>query len=207
MGSRTLHVLRKVSLEVKEGEYLAIMGPSGSGKSTLLHIVGLLDGLDGGNYTLDGRDVTHLTDGALARYRNRKIGFVFQRFNLFPQYNVLGNIEVPMIYRHLPRHKRQQRARELAAMVGLQDRMHHVPSQLSGGETQRTAIARALANDPALILADEPTGNLDEKAGGNILKIFDDLVDEGRTVIFVTHNPEFKKHVQRVLTLHDGKLC
>ncbi|MFO7822200.1 MAG: ABC transporter ATP-binding protein [Lentisphaeria bacterium] len=206
MGNRVLHVLKNLHLQVETGEYLAIMGPSGSGKSTLLHIVGLLDHLETGNYALDGLEVTNLSDSSLAKFRNRKIGFVFQRFNLFPQYNILGNIEVPMIYRQIPRKQRRKRARELAAMVGLQDRLHHTPGQLSGGETQRTAIARALANDPSLILADEPTGNLDEKTGENIMTIFDKLVEAGRTVVFVTHNPEYKKHVQRVLTLHDGRL-
>ncbi|MCF7854659.1 MAG: ABC transporter ATP-binding protein [Candidatus Pacebacteria bacterium] len=206
IGPRRLEVLKGVSLTIHRGDYVAIMGPSGSGKSSLLNILGLLDVLDAGQYMLDGEDVSRLEDVELARHRNTKIGFVFQTFNLFPQYDVLGNIEVPMVYHSRPRHERPDRARELAERVGLGQRFDHKPNQLSGGEMQRTAIARALANDPQIILADEPTGNLDEKTGKGILTIFDELVDNGRTVIFVTHAPEYRKHVKRVMTIHDGML-
>ncbi len=206
MGARRLDVLKDIDLTVKQGEYLAIMGPSGSGKSTMLNIAGLLDLPDSGVYQLAGHDVSALADAALARQRNALIGFIFQAFNLFPQLDVIGNIEVPMVYAGKPRRERRRRAEELADRVGLLDRVHHRPRELSGGQMQRIAIARALANRPPLILADEPTGNLDEKTGQEILDLFDELVGGGQTVILVTHNPEYRARVHRVLDMRDGEL-
>jgi putative ABC transport system ATP-binding protein len=206
LGARRLEVLKGVSLRVERGEYLAVMGPSGSGKSTLLNLLGLLDAIDEGDYHLAGQNVAHLSDDQLAAHRNALIGFIFQNFNLFPQLTVVGNIEVPMAYAGRARAERRRRARQLAELVGLGDRAHHRPRELSGGEMQRTAIARALANDPPLLLADEPTGNLDEKTGLEILDAFDRLVAAGRTLILVTHNPTYAGRVQRVLRMHDGEL-
>jgi len=206
LGARRLHVLKGVNLEIGRGQYIAIMGPSGSGKSTLLNLIGLLDVVDAGEYYLVGENVARLSDDRLARHRTRQIGFVFQSFNLFPQFDVLGNIEVPMAYAGRPRRERRARARRLAEMVGLADRAHHRPHQLSGGEMQRTAIARALANEPPLVLADEPTGNLDEKTGEEILAVFDDLVRGGQTIVLVTHNPAYRQRVHRVLSMRDGEL-
>jgi putative ABC transport system ATP-binding protein len=182
------------------------MGPSGSGKSTLLNLLGLLDVLDAGNYCLAGEDVSKLAEDKLARHRNARIGFIFQSFNLFPQLNVVQNIEVPMIYANKPARFRRQRATELAKRVGLSDRLDHKPRQLSGGEMQRVAVARALANEPPLLLADEPTGNLDEKTGHEILNLFDELIAGGQTMILVTHNPAYKGRVQRTLNMKDGEL-
>jgi len=206
LGVRRLEVLKGVSLHVGQGEYVAIMGPSGSGKSTLLNIIGLLDVAEQGRYMLVGHDVSGLNDDKLSQLRNAQIGFIFQSFNLFPQLDVLGNIEAPMVYAGHSRAKRRARALELADVVGLADRAHHRPRELSGGEMQRTAIARALANDPPLILADEPTGNLDEKTGFEILDVFDRLVASGRSIVLVTHNPTYRKRVQRIVQMHDGEL-
>lgn len=206
LGGDRLHVLKGVDLHIQKGEYTAIMGPSGSGKSTLLNLIGLLDGIDTGKYILDGADVSSLPDHKLARCRNERIGFIFQSFNLFPQLDVKGNIEVPMAYAGIPPRQRHERAKELAAVVGLGHRLHHRPRQLSGGEMQRTAIARALANDPPLLLADEPTGNLDENTAEEILKLFDSLIASGRTMLLVTHNPGYKERVHRVLRMKDGEL-
>jgi len=206
LGVRRLEVLKGVSLQVGPGEYVAVMGPSGSGKSTLLNIIGLLDVAEQGRYSLVGHDVSGLNDDKLSQLRNAQIGFIFQSFNLFPQLDVLGNIEAPMVYAGCPRAKRRARALELAALVGLADRAHHRPRELSGGEMQRTAIARALANDPPLILADEPTGNLDEKTGFEILDVFDRLVESGRSIVLVTHNPTYRERVQRIVQMHDGEL-
>jgi putative ABC transport system ATP-binding protein len=206
LGGRRLHVLKGVNIAVGRGEYVAIMGPSGSGKSTLLNLLGLLDVIDSGEYRLAGDDVGKLDDYGLAKRRNANIGFVFQSFNLFPQLDVLGNIEVPMIYGRRPMAERRKRAKELAERVGLGHRLGHRPRHLSGGEMQRTAIARALANEPPLLLADEPTGNLDEATGNEIMELFDRLVVAGQTMILVTHNPTYKHRVQRVLRMHDGKV-
>jgi putative ABC transport system ATP-binding protein len=206
LGGKRLHVLKGVNISVGRGEYVAIMGPSGSGKSTLLNLLGLLDVVDSGEYRLAGDDVGKLDDHGLARRRNANIGFVFQSFNLFPHLDVLGNIEVPMIYGRRPMAERRKRARELAERVGLGHRLGHRPRHLSGGEMQRTAIARALANEPPLLLADEPTGNLDEATGNEIMELFDRLVAAGQTLILVTHNPAYKHRVQRVLRMHDGKV-
>jgi putative ABC transport system ATP-binding protein len=206
IGGRQLNVLRGVSLSVNAGEYVAVMGPSGSGKSTLLNLLGLLDTLDAGNYHLVGQDVSRLADRELARHRNRFIGFVFQSFNLFPQLTVEQNIEVPMTYARSPRRERRRRARSLAERVGLGHRLDHKPRQLSGGEMQRVAVARALANDPPLILADEPTGNLDERTGDEVLKLFDELLTGGKVIILVTHNTSYRTRVHRVLDMREGLL-
>jgi putative ABC transport system ATP-binding protein len=206
LGGKRLHVLKGVNMTVGRGEYVAIMGPSGSGKSTLLNLLGLLDVIDSGEYRLAGDDVGVLGDHGLARRRNANIGFVFQSFNLFPQLDVLGNIEVPMIYGRRPMAQRRKRAKELANLVGLGHRLGHRPRHLSGGEMQRTAIARALANEPPLLLADEPTGNLDEATGNEIMELFDRLVTAGQTMILVTHNPTYKARVQRVMRMRDGQV-
>ncbi len=206
LGSRRLEVLKGVSLRVAAGEYVAVMGPSGSGKSTLLNLLGLLDTVDSGDYHLAGENVARLSDDRLAEHRNARIGFIFQSFNLFPQLSVVGNIEVPMAYAGRPRAERRRRARQLAELVGLGERAGHRPRELSGGEMQRTAIARALANDPPLLLADEPTGNLDEKTGSEILDVFDGLVASGRAMILVTHNPTYRDRAKRVLRMRDGQL-
>lgn len=206
LGAARLHVLKGIDLKVAAGDYIAVMGASGSGKSTLLNLLGLLDGIDHGDYLLAGQNVARLSDERLSRSRNRNIGFVFQSFNLFSQLDVVGNIEIPMMYAGWPVRRRRQRAKELATLVGLGDRMDHRPRELSGGEMQRTAIARALANDPPLLLADEPTGNLDEKTGNEILMLFDQLVARGQTIILVTHNPEYRQRVNRVLEMRAGFL-
>jgi putative ABC transport system ATP-binding protein len=206
LGARKLHVLKGVNLEITPGQYVAIMGPSGSGKSTLLNLMGLLDVVDAGDYWLAGENVAKMSDDRLARYRNRQIGFVFQSFNLFPQFDVVGNIEVPMTYLGTPRRQRRKRAAMLAERVGLGHRLTHRPRQLSGGEMQRTAIARALANEPPLLLADEPTGNLDERTGNEILSLFNELVQGGQTLVLVTHNPSYRQLVHRVLEMKDGEL-
>ena len=206
LGARRLEVLKGITLSVHAGEYVAVMGPSGSGKSTLLNIIGLLDTAEAGSYSLCGQDVSRLDDDRLSRQRNAQIGFVFQTFNLFPQLDVVGNIAAPMAYGGVPRAERRDRAAYLAERVGLGDRTHHRPRELSGGEMQRTAIARALACDPPLLLADEPTGNLDEKTGDEILAVFDDLIAAGRTLMLVTHNSAYRERVQRVVDMHDGRL-
>jgi len=206
LGARRLDVLKGITLSVQPGEYVAVVGPSGSGKSTLLNIIGLLDTAEAGRYSLCGQDVSRLDDDRLSRQRNAQIGFVFQTFNLFPQLDVAGNIAAPMAYGGVPRAERRERAAYLAERVGLGDRMHHRPRELSGGEMQRTAIARALACDPPLLLADEPTGNLDEKTGDEILEVFGDLVASGSTMVLVTHNPAYRERANRVVEMHDGRL-
>ena len=206
LGAKRLHVLKGISLEIPKGQYVAIMGSSGSGKSTLLNLLGLLDVVDAGDYMLAGANVARMKDDLLAKHRNAQIGFIFQSFNLLPQLDVVGNIEVPMVYQNIPLAKRRARAKELAEAVGLGHRLGHRPRQLSGGEMQRTAIARALANDPPLLLADEPTGNLDESTGNEILTLFDQLVAKGQTMVLVTHNPAYKERVHRVLRMGNGEL-
>ena len=206
LGGKRLHVLKGINLRINKGEYVAVMGPSGSGKSTLLNLMGLLDGIDSGDYLLNGENVAKLSDDRLAKYRNTRIGFIFQSFNLFPQFDVVGNIEVPMAYSGVPRRDRRKRAKMLAERVGLGHRLNHRPRHLSGGEMQRTAIARALANEPPLLLADEPTGNLDENTGEEILALFQELVGNGQTLVLVTHNPSYRQRVQRVLDMKDGLL-
>jgi putative ABC transport system ATP-binding protein len=206
IGDRDLPVLRGISITAHPGEYLAIMGPSGSGKSTLLNLLGLLDVADSGSYQLVGENVSQLSDRELARRRGKHIGFVFQSFNLFQQLTVQQNIEVPMSYAKIPKSVRSARAKQLAERVGLGHRLDHRPRELSGGEMQRVAVARALANEPPLILADEPTGNLDEKTGEEILKLFDELIAQKKTIILVTHNPAYRSRVQKTLDMRDGLL-
>ncbi|MBM4017460.1 MAG: ABC transporter ATP-binding protein [Planctomycetes bacterium] len=196
--------LRSINLTIDEGQYLAIMGPSGSGKSTILNLVGCLDRPSGGRYILGGQDVSGLSDGELSEVRGRRIGFVFQSFNLIPQLTALDNIEVPLFYQRMHRRERRRRAQELAERVGLGPRARHKPAELSGGEQQRVAIARALANDPLIILADEPTGNLDSRTGQEILAIFDDLSSRGRTLIIVTHDESVGRRTHSIVRVADG---
>jgi len=204
LGAVELPVLRGIDLSIKNGEYVAIMGPSGSGKSTLLNMIGCLDRPSSGHYWLGGRDVSKLSDNQLSQIRGSHIGFVFQSFNLIDQLNVVENIEVPMYYQGLSEYDSAQRARQLAAMVGLGGRLTHRPSELSGGEQQRVAIARALANEPLIILADEPTGNLDSESGSEILNILVGMHKQGRTLIVVTHDETIAKCAQRIVQLFDG---
>ncbi|WP_287418230.1 ABC transporter ATP-binding protein [Oceanithermus sp.] len=209
-GSRRRQVevraLDGVSLKIDEGEFVSVMGPSGSGKSTLLHILGLLDRPSSGRYLLAGDDVTALDDEAAARVRNRRIGFIFQAFFLMPRYTALKNVELPLVYRGLPEAERRSRAERALAEVGLADRMDHLPSELSGGQKQRVAIARALVQEPALLLADEPTGNLDSESGREILALFDHLHGAGKTLVVVTHEREIAERSRRVLHMRDGRL-
>jgi putative ABC transport system ATP-binding protein len=201
-----VEALRGVTLRIEEGDYLAIMGASGSGKSTLLNLLGCLDRPTSGRYLLGGEDVSQLSDGELSEVRGRRIGFVFQSFNLIPQLSALDNIEVPLFYQGMHRRERRRRATALAEQVGLGQRARHKPMELSGGEQQRVAIARALANDPLIILADEPTGNLDSKTGLDILTIFDDLAARGRTLIVVTHDENIARRTHRTVRLADGRV-
>ncbi len=205
-GAQEVHALRGVTLRIAPGEFVSIMGPSGSGKSTLMHILGCLDKPTDGTYLLDGKEVSTLDDRALSRIRCEKIGFVFQSFNLLAQENVLHNVELPMLYYGVPRKERLKRALEIVRSVGLEDRVDHVPSELSGGETQRVAIARALVNDPAVILADEPTGNLDTKTGEDIMKLFREINERGKTVIIVTHESHIAKYSDRTVRVRDGMI-
>ncbi|MCX7045353.1 MAG: ABC transporter ATP-binding protein [Candidatus Sumerlaeota bacterium] len=204
MGQGVLTVLRGVSVAFKQGEYAAIMGPSGSGKSTFLNILGCLDVPSGGQYILDGHDISTLSDDALSDIRKAMIGYIFQSFNLIPQLSVLENIEVPLFYQGVHEKECRRRAAELAESVGLGDRLRHNPFELSGGEQQRVAIARAMANDPVIILADEPTGNLDSKRGAEILDILDGLHARGKTIIMVTHDDTVARRTQRVVRFMDG---
>ncbi len=205
MGSVDVNALRGVSFTIAPGEYLAIMGPSGSGKSTLMNLLGCLDKPSAGTYLLDGEDVSQLSDNRLAALRNRRIGFVFQQFNLLPRANALQNVELPLQYAGI--HDRREKAVTALAKVGLADRAHHRPRELSGGEQQRVAIARAIVNEPAIILADEPTGNLDSRTGRDILQVFDDLNQTGITLITVTHDPDIAARCHRVIHMVDGKLA
>jgi putative ABC transport system ATP-binding protein len=206
IGPVQLPVLCDIDLEIELGQYIAIMGPSGSGKSTLLNLLGCLDRASSGRYQLDGRDISGLDDDELSLIRGRHIGFIFQSYNLIAQLNVIENIEVPMYYQGVPESVSAGRATRLAQMVGLGERLKHRPSQLSGGQQQRVAIARALANDPVIILADEPTGNLDSHSGAEILGILDDLHAKGKTLIIVTHDDDIAGRAQRVIHLLDGKI-
>lgn len=206
MGDVTLFALDGLNLTIETGEYIAIMGPSGSGKSTLLNVLGCLDTPTGGRYLLDSHDISLMDDDRLSAIRGAKIGFVFQSYNLIAQHSVIENIEVPMYYQGISEKKSIKRATYLANMVGLGDRLKHKPTELSGGQQQRVAIARALANDPLIILADEPTGNLDSKSGKEILGILDDLHSQGKTIIVVTHDDVIGKRAQRTIHLLDGKI-
>jgi putative ABC transport system ATP-binding protein len=206
-GPLAVEVLKGITAEVEKGEFIAVMGPSGSGKSTLLNLLGLLDVPTGGKYFLDGREVENLSDDELAELRNISIGFIFQSFNLFSHLSVEQNIEVPMVYGRIPRAERLERAKTLAEEVGLGHRLGHRPSQLSGGECQRIAVARALSNSPAFLLADEPTGNLDETTSDEIMNLFHNLNRRDMTIVMVTHNPKLISHFDRIIYLRDGKLA
>ena len=204
MGSETIHALRGVGLKIRRNEYLAIMGPSGSGKSTLMNMLGCLDTPTAGRYEFNGKNVATMVDDELAEIRNREIGFVFQTFNLLPRSNALQNVELPLIYAGLPKTERIERARRALENVGLGDRMFHRPNELSGGQRQRVAIARALVNTPSIVLADEPTGNLDSKTGEEIMQLFEHLYDQGNTIIVVTHEEDIARHARRIVRLRDG---
>jgi putative ABC transport system ATP-binding protein len=206
MGATQVRALDGVSLHVERGEYFAIMGPSGSGKSTLMNLIGCLDTPTSGSYRLNGQAVNELDDNALAHIRNKEIGFVFQTFNLLPRTSALENVEVPLIYAGVSRHDRHQRARATLELVGLSDRSHHQPSELSGGQRQRVAIARALVNGPSLLLADEPTGNLDSRTGAEIMGLFDELNARGNTIVLVTHEEDIAAHAHRFVRLRDGQV-
>jgi putative ABC transport system ATP-binding protein len=206
-GSVEVHALSGVTLEIEKGEYLALMGPSGSGKSTLMHLLGCLDTPTSGRYYFNDRDISTLDDTELAHLRNREIGFVFQSFNLLPRLSAQANVQLPMLYAGVPMRERRERAAELLEMVGLKDRMTHNPNELSGGETQRVAIARAFANRPSVVLADEPTGNLDSRTGVEIMRLFGSLAEQGNTIILVTHDQSVASHARRVIRLADGQIA
>ena len=204
MGTQTIAALKDVSLTIEKGEYVALMGPSGSGKSTLMNILGCLDSPSSGTYRLNNTEVSEMTDDALAMVRNKEIGFIFQTFNLLPRLSSLENVALPMVYAGLGKKERLERAAEVMGMVGLKDRMTHKPNELSGGQRQRVAIARALVNNPSIILADEPTGNLDTKTSYEIMDILEKISEQGNTVIIVTHEEDIAKHARRIMRLRDG---
>ncbi len=206
MGMEVIHALDHVSFDVAEGEFLSIMGASGSGKSTLMNLLGCLDTPSEGHYLLKDVDVSHMNDDELAAVRNREIGFVFQTFNLLPDLTALNNVEVPLIYNGLKKRERLERSAAMLEAVGMKDRMHHRPNQLSGGQRQRVAVARALINGPALLLADEPTGNLDSRTSTEIMDLFNELHDRGNTIILVTHEPDIGATAERTITLKDGQI-
>lgn len=204
LGNEMVYVLKGIDLEINKGEYVALMGPSGSGKSTLMNLLGCLDTPTSGTYILNGKDVSQMHDDELAEIRNKEIGFVFQTFNLLPRTTALDNVALPMVYAGFPKSERNKRATEVLTQVNLSDRMDHQPNQLSGGQRQRVAIARALVNSPSIILADEPTGNLDSKTSVEIMKLFGDIHAQGNTVILVTHEEEIAAYAHRVIRLRDG---
>ena len=206
MGATKVHALRGVDVSIAENDYVALMGPSGSGKSTLMNLLGCLDTPTSGDYLLDGINVSTMTDGELAEVRNRKIGFVFQTFNLLPRLTALDNVALPLVYSGMSKADREARAVEVLTQVGLGDRVDHKPNELSGGQRQRVAIARALVNDPSIILADEPTGNLDTKTSIEIMAIFEEIHKQGNTVILVTHEPDIAEHAHRIVRLRDGQV-
>lgn len=206
VGAVAVQALKGINLKVERNEYIAVMGPSGSGKSTLMNILGCLDTPTSGTYRLNGINVSEMSDDELAEIRNKEIGFVFQTFNLLPRADALHNVELPLIYNGTPAAKRRKLAEEALARVGLADRMHHKPNELSGGQRQRVAIARALVNNPSIILADEPTGNLDSRTGEEIMEIFEKLHDAGNTIILVTHEEYIAEHSDRIIRLRDGKI-
>jgi len=204
MGTMEVKAIQSITIDIAQNEYVALMGPSGSGKSTLMNILGCLDTPTHGTYILNGTDVSHLVDNELAEIRNREIGFVFQTFNLLPRYSALENVALPLIYAGMGKQARETRAKEVLEQVGLGDRMEHKPNELSGGQRQRVAVARALVNKPSIILADEPTGNLDSKTSVEIMQLFSDIHKAGNTVILVTHEPDIAKNAERIVHLRDG---
>ncbi|APH13267.1 TPA: ABC transporter ATP-binding protein [Clostridium botulinum] len=205
-GEISFKALKGISLKIEKGEFTSIMGPSGSGKSTFMNILGCLDKMDKGEYILNGKDVTDLTENDLAYVRNKEIGFVFQAFNLLPRMTILDNVELPMVYAGLPLKERKERALSALERVGLIDRINHRPNEISGGQKQRVAIARAIVNNPSVIMADEPTGNLDTKSSLDIMRIFQNLNEEGSTIIMVTHEPDIAKYTKRVVKFRDGHI-
>ena len=205
-GDINFTALKNINLKIQKGEFTAIMGPSGSGKSTFMNILGCLDRMNGGKYILNGTDVSKLTDKELAHIRNKEIGFVFQAFNLLPRINILENVELPMVYAGVPMKERRERALSAIEKVGLGDRVRHKPNEISGGQKQRVAIARAIVNSPHVIMADEPTGNLDTKSSIDIMKIFQDLNNEGVTIVMVTHEPDIAAYTKRVVRFRDGEI-
>jgi putative ABC transport system ATP-binding protein len=206
MGEVDVHALRGVSIDIKPGEFISIIGPSGSGKSTLMNIIGCLDKPTSGNYLIEGQNIVNLEKDRLAEIRNKKIGFVFQSFNLLPRTSAIENVELPLIYNGTPSNRRLELANEALGVLGLKGRENHLPSQLSGGQQQRVAIARAIVNKPSIILADEPTGNLDTKTSIEILEIFKSLNEKGKTVVMITHEKDIAQYAKRIITLSDGKI-
>jgi putative ABC transport system ATP-binding protein len=206
LGKQVIEVLKGISLDIQRNEYVALMGPSGSGKSTLMNILGCLDTPTGGRYVLNGQDVSRMTDNDLADVRNQEIGFVFQQFNLLPRLTAAENVALPLVYAGVPKRQRMEKALHVLDMVSLADRAHHKPNEMSGGQNQRVAIARALVNDPSMILADEPTGNLDTKTSHEIMEIFGAIHNAGNTVVLVTHEEDIANHARRIIRLRDGVL-